>query len=329
MLYNRIVIFGMGAISKLLSSSVRVNTKIVGYLTSCSTYKANCDIPIYTSASQLKKIEFDYIVVAFGDAIKGITYLKKAGIPAEKIVGYAYSGLKYADNEIQQLCNGLFYDKINNSIIPKLFNLPIKKYYLCGINIAENQNIISEDFVREQTLSFLAEEINRRNILGCVAEVGVSNGHFARKINYLFPQKKMYLYDTYSGLIDEDKAHAFELGWGEEQYAEKDEMIDMEELVSNMPFKEQCIIKRGYFPYDFEFNEKFAFVDMDIDFYDTTKAGLEAIYPQVSLGGYIMIHDFNNLIFSECQQAVRDFCAKYNVAYVPIPDNGGSVIIGR
>ena len=94
-----------------------------------------------------------------------------------------------------------------------------------------------------------------------------------------------------------------------------------------MPCKEKCIVKKGYFPESFDLEEELAFVSLDIDFYDSINSGLEKIYPYLSKGGYIMVHDFHNLAFPESRDAVLDFCERNNVAYVPIPDAGGSVVI--
>ena len=44
---------------------------------------------------------------------------------------------------------------------------------------------------------------------------------------------------------------------------------------------------------------------LDTDFYESTKAGLEYLYPLVELGGYVLIDDYN--AFSGCKQAVNEY----------------------
>ncbi len=323
----RIVLFGMGALSKFLTGRIRENIKIVAYLVTGMTGEINGISVI--SVEQLQDIEYDYIVVAFGNTIRGIEILEEANVPKRKIVGYAYSGLSYEESFLQKECGKLIHEKLCNEKIPELFDIPVKEYFLCGMNVLENKDVIKKDFVREQTLSFLAEEIHRKDIKGSVAEIGVSKGEFAWKINFLFPDRNLYLFDTYEGLNDKDKAKAIELGWGEKQYALDEKGIPFEEVLQNMPYQEKCIVKKGYFPDTFDIEDMFSFVSLDIDFYDTTKKGLEVIYPRLSKGGYIMVHDFHNLSYAECRNAVIDFCEENDVTYVPIPDVGGTVVITK
>lgn len=321
----RVILFGVGALSKFLTEHIRENVEIVAYLANEVNEEVNgvCTICL----DQLKDMEYDYIVVAFGNVVRGIDILEKADVPKEKIVGYAYSGQPYKESVIQRECRRIVHEKLRNEKIPELFNVPVKEYFVCGMNVLENRDVIERDFVREQTLSFLAEEINRRNIKGNVAEIGVSKGEFAQTINTLFPDRKLYLFDTYEGLSDKDKNKALELGWGEKLYALGEKGTPIDTVLQSMPYRENCIVKKGYFPDSFDLEDSFAFVSLDIDFYDATKRGLEIIYPHLSKGGYIMVHDFHNLMYEESREAVIEFCEEKGVAYVPIPDAGGSVVI--
>ena len=69
----------------------------------------------------------------------------------------------------------------NTNIICNLFNVPEKKYYLCSMNLADDSFDIEHDFVREQTFSLIAREIERKCVKGTCAEVGVFKGEFAKK----------------------------------------------------------------------------------------------------------------------------------------------------
>lgn len=311
--------------SRFLTGKVKKNVKIIAYLLSEGKGEIG-GIPII-SFENLKDFEYEYIVVAFGNTVKGIEILRNIGIPVDKIIGYAYSGLSYDENVIQNECNKLVKDRIRNSLVPTIFDLPEKQYFLCGMNVAEETELIRRDFVREQTMVFLAKEINRRNIEGSVAEIGVSRGEFAWKINYLFPNRKIYLFDTFEGLPPIDKNKAIEIGWGEKQYAMEEKGTVPEDVLNRMPYKSMCVIKQGIFPDTFDVDENFAFVSLDIDFYATIRSGLERIYPKLSKGGYIMVHDFHNLSFIESRNAIIDFCEENDVPYVPIPDYGGSAVI--
>ncbi len=321
----RVILFGTGSVSKFLTEHLREQVKIAAYLVTGASEVVNGISTI--TLEQLQETEYDYIVVAFGNTMKGIEILEKAGVPNDKIVGYAYTGMSYAENLLQKECSKIVQEKLHNEKISELFDIPGKEYFICGMNILENKDVIKRDFVREQTLAFLAEEINRRNIKGSVAEIGVSQGEFAQKINLLFPNRRLYLFDTFEGLSAKDKDKALEMGWGEKLYALAERGIPVEEVLQSMPCRENCVVKKGYFPESFDLEEDLAFVSLDIDFYDSTKRGLEVIYPHLSRGGYIMVHDFHNLAFIENRDAVLDFCEENGAAYVPIPDVAGTVVI--
>lgn len=324
---KHMVIFGIGALSKMLTKHIKDNTRIIAYLVNDMNGEVD-GIPII-SLDDLDRVEYDYIVIAFGNTKKGIDILIKAGVPQNKIVGYACSGLTYENNFLQQEIDCVAHKILQDEVIPELFNIPQKRFFLCSMNILENREVIKRDFVREQTLAFLAEEIYRRKVVGSVAEIGVSSGEFAEKINFLFPDRKLYLFDTYEGLIPKEREKAITLGWGERQYALDEKGTSTDEVLERMPYADNCIIKRGYFPDTFDVQEKFAFISLDIDFYESIKAGLEKIYPHLSKGGYIMVHDFHNLSFSESREAIINFCDANHVTYVPIPDTGGSVVLTK
>lgn len=53
------------------------------------------------------------------------------------------------------------------------------------------------DHIRLATLELVSYEINSKNIKGNVAELGVYKGKFARYINKMFPDRNLYLFDTF------------------------------------------------------------------------------------------------------------------------------------
>lgn len=324
---KRIVLFGTGALSKFLTEHIGENAEIVAYLRSDA--EGSIDGKPILSIDQLQDVVYDYVVVAFGNTPRGIELLKNAGVPENKIVGYAYSGMTYENSLLQRQCEQFAAGMICGEKIPELFDVAQKRYFVCGMNVPESYDVIEQDYVREQTLAFLAEEIHRKDVKGSVAEIGVSSGAFARKINALFPDRKLYLFDTYEGLPAKDKDKAFALGWGERQYALDEHGTPPEQVLACMPYREMCEIKKGCFPETFDVKEPFAFVSLDVDFYDTVSSGLAMIYPLLSKGGYLMVHDYHNLSYVETKAAVIKFCDENGVAYVPIPDAGGSVILTK
>src|SRR6266540_1215034 len=60
------------------------------------------------------------------------------------------------------------------------------------------------DYIRLSTLELISFEIKKRNLKGNVAELGVYKGKFAKHINKFFPERKLYLFDTFEGFDNRD-----------------------------------------------------------------------------------------------------------------------------
>lgn len=177
-----------------------------------------------------------------------------------------------------------------------------------------------------------SREIHKYKIEGAVAEVGVYRGYFAEYINYFFPKRKFYMFDTFCGFdkrdinIEQEKHYSeFKVG---------DCFLDTSELIvmDKMSTPENCLCIKGYFPETASQikNEKFCFVHLDTDLYLPIKNGLEFFYPRLSHGGYIFIHDFNGSA-KGVREAVKEFCETNNIGYVCLPDSvvKGTVVITK
>jgi hypothetical protein len=53
--------------------------------------------------------------------------------------------------------------------------------------------------------------------------------------------------------------------------------------------------------------EKLALMRLDGDYYDSTMDALVNLYPKLSVGGYVIIDDFGESIWTNCYNAVMDF----------------------
>lgn len=184
------------------------------------------------------------------------------------------------------------------------------------------------DYIRYATLGLCYEEIMSKKIDGNLAEVGVFRGDFAKRMNHLFPQRRLYLFDTFEGFDEKDIAIERTKGYSS---GSQDFSSTNIELVRNrMPYPNNCIFKPGYFPESAEgLEEKFCLVSLDADLFEPIYQGLRFFYPKLEKGGYIFIHDYNNDHYQGAKEAVLRFCAENEVRYVPIPDSGGTVIITK
>ena len=180
---------------------------------------------------------------------------------------------------------------------------------------------------RRATLELMSHEIYRYGIEGSAAELGVYRGNFAKLINHYFPDRKLYLFDTFEGFDSRDADFDRQAGhWITE--ADDFSKTSVELVLGKMEHKENCIIRKVWFPETAEgVEDKFCFVSLDADLYKPTLSGLEFFYPRLVHGGVIMIHDFGNEQFSGVRKAVREFCDKEEISYVCISDSKGSAVI--
>ena len=153
-------------------------------------------------------------------------------------------------------------------------------------NVPRNKIIRNEVelpfLARLQFLESFAKYVYTSNICGNVCEAGVFQGEFAKRINESFPDRKLYLFDTFLGFNYRDIAVEREM-----QYSTVDvgqfSITSVELVLEKMPNRDICTIKKGLFPDTFDlWSEKFCFVNLDMDLYQPTKAGLEIFFPRLA-----------------------------------------------
>ncbi len=202
-------------------------------------------------------------------------------------------------------------------------------YILLGLKRRRTIKVpLITNYIRISNFELVVQEIKERQLKGSVAEVGVYKGAFAKYINQAFPDKKFYLFDTFEGFDDKDVNVEIDknLSSGQQDFSN----TSVNEVLNKMSFKDNCIIKKGYFPESLNgLEDTFCFVSLDPDLYKPILDGLEYFYPRLEKGGYIFIHDYNNDLYPGSKQAVREFCDKYAVPFVPITDSWGTVVISK
>jgi O-methyltransferase len=182
------------------------------------------------------------------------------------------------------------------------------------------------DYIRLSAIELVSHEISRKNLKGNVAELGVYKGKFARYINTYFPERKLYLFDTFNGFDDRDikKEKDEKFSTGNQDFSD----TSLQSVLSRMPHPDKCFPVVGFFPESAkEISDEFVFVSLDADLYDPIYAGLCFFYPKLVSGGYIFIHDFNNDLYKGARKAVEQFCAEQKINFFPLPDSGGSAVI--
>ncbi|MDR3328755.1 MAG: TylF/MycF family methyltransferase [Prevotellaceae bacterium] len=189
---------------------------------------------------------------------------------------------------------------------------------------------LHQDTVRQAVLCLCGDEIKRKAVPGNVAELGVYRGGFASKINHVFPDKMLYLFDTFEGFDDKDVAVecSNRFSTARETRKAKFSNTSVDLVLKAMKYPQKCIVKKGFFPQTAEgLEDRFCFVNLDADLYEPILQGLKFFYPRLEKGGYILVHDYNNSEYRGAKEAVRQFCEGENITFLPLPDASGSAII--
>lgn len=179
---------------------------------------------------------------------------------------------------------------------------------------------LRNDYVRLATLELLCRRLE--DVPGAAAELGVYRGFFARCINQLLPERKLYLFDSFEGFTEEACAtDSF-------QAAHRNTAID--KVLSIMPRPENITVRPGFFPDSLDgLEERFCLVSLDVDFYQATLDGLRYFWPRLEKGGYLMLHDWGSPKLSGVAKALADFEKEkeLRIPVVPLCDVGGSLVL--
>jgi O-methyltransferase len=197
---------------------------------------------------------------------------------------------------------------------------------MMALDKERRQFVFETDYIRASSLELIANEIYDKKIQGSVAELGVYRGDFAKFINRAFPDKKLYLFDTFEGFDKRDIQAEVENNYstGEQDFSK----TSVELVLEKMGNRQNCIIKKGFFPETAEgINDTFSFVSLDVDLYEPMIKGLHFFYERLNNGGYIMLHDYNNNEYKGIKVALRKFSEEKGVPYFPLCDAWGSAII--
>ncbi|HUD91768.1 TylF/MycF/NovP-related O-methyltransferase [Sphingobium sp.] len=289
-----------------------------------SKHGAKVDGHDVVSPRELNDLAFDYVVVT-ARAVDPIRQgLVEAGVPAERIVAYYPS---YSE-KLHVMANrdiAILNDHLGLDLPP----IGLATMYLDHDERADSPDDGPVDFVRNKAFHLAARQIRDRGIAGAVAELGVYRGDQARRINRLFPDRPLYLFDTFTGFSDRDLASE---NAGDLSSAIVGDFVDtsVDLVLGKLAQPELAKVFPGYFPETATgIEERFAFVSLDVDLYDPTRAGLSWFYERLNPGGYIFVHDYNNRRYLGVRKAVDEFVKESGACFVPLPDFAGSVIIAK
>jgi hypothetical protein len=293
----KIIVFGAGLFGKQYIGNLK-NEEIVAVCDNNWEFMNSCDLcgggggmlgHKIISPEKIPEMEFDYVVIAIdcrteigqNSIFEILHQLKELGISEQKILH----------------CN---VDGDENEYIGRTFKHP-----------------------RVQFLYDFAKLVYEKNIDGSVAECGVSYGMYSYHINRAFPDRKLYLFDTFEGFSEHDLK--FEDTKIKNHITLKTTHIvakNEKNALLKCQFRDNIIIKKGYIPNTFDGlpEDKFIFVNLDMDIYAPTIAALNFFALRMSKGGVIAVHDYCDGYWLGCRKAVNEFCNDNSNKITPIGD---------
>lgn len=175
-------------------------------------------------------------------------------------------------------------------------------------------------FQRLNNLQFCVEDVLRRNVPGDLIETGVWRGGatiFMRAIlqAYQVTDRTVWVADSFNGLPEPDP-EKYPADVGDIHYQFTQLKVSQAQVAANFAkyglLDEQVQFLQGWFkdtlpgaPF-----QQLAVMRLDGDMYESTMDALEALYPKLSPGGYVIIDDY---VLKNCQAAVHDFRAAHQI----------------
>jgi O-methyltransferase len=174
---------------------------------------------------------------------------------------------------------------------------------------------------RLENLQFCVTEVLRRGVPGDLIETGAWRGGvtiFMRAIleAYGDTERQVWVADSFQGLPrpDPERWPAEE---GDEHWTRGELAVPLEEVQANFAryglLDERVRFLVGWFADTLPTApiERLAVLRLDGDMYGSTMEALEALYPKLSVGGYVIIDDYGAI--PQCKEAVTDFRAAHGI----------------
>ena len=265
----------------------------------------------------LDVLDCDLLIITARHAEAIAQRCSQLGIPAEKCLFLKNNTTLLDRNGSCSAAKEILGEELLKKLLPRQRIVPTPAQ-LNPHSLPEKD--LSNDYVRLATLELLCRRL--AEVPGAAAELGVYRGFFARCINQLLPDRKLYLFDSFEGFGEEACAvESF-------QAAHRNTAID--KVLAIMPQPESITVKPGFFPESLGGLEKqFCLVSLDVDFYQTTLEGLRYFWPRLVAGGYLMLHDWGSPKLPGVAKALCDYEAELGckIPAMPLCDVGGTLVL--
>lgn len=259
-------------------------------------------------------------------------------------IKWDYEILGFIDSDSRKFGKNLCIDSINYPIYPpqELQKLEFDKVFIGSevpIYIEQITDTLKHLGIQKEKFDFsltfiphyarinfiktFAYKLKEKNINGAVAELGVFRGDTARHINSIFKDKECYLLDTFEGFNAQDCDTESQKGLSKASTSDFSK-TSIAIVKEKMPHLEKCHFIQGHFPKtsnQIPKNEKFCFVNIDVDLYQPILEGLKYFYPKLIRGGGILVHDYFHPYYTGVKLAVDEYCAALGLTPLPIGDS--------
>lgn len=239
------------------------------------------------------------------------------GIPGKRLLFLNNNHLLTDRNDACSIAQSLLGKDLLKKLLPKQRIIPTPARLTDSLLPEQD---LSNDYVRLATLELLCRRLV--GVPGAAAELGVYKGFFARCINQLLPERKLYLFDSFEGFAEEACAcESF-------QAAHRNTAID--KVLSIMPHPTRITVKPGFFPESLEgLEEIFCLVSLDVDFAQATLDGLRYFWPRLQKGGYLMLHDWGSPGLPGVAKALKIYEVEIgqSIPAIPLCDVGGTLVL--
>lgn len=193
--------------------------------------------------------------------------------------------------------------------------------------IARNPHNDRVDLARLLMFVENVRQLDKDQIEGSLAELGVYRGTTAKILHTLLPQRRLYLFDTFAGFDARDLPH-------EKSRASSPQFTDtsldaVARFLGDSPLIRLC---PGYFPAtgaQVPDGERFALVHLDADLFKPTWDALCFFYPRMASGGFMILHDYSSTAWPGIADAVDRFFADKPESIVLVPDRSGTALVRK
>ena len=266
---------------------------------------------------QLPLSDCDLLIITARHAEAIGSRCKELGIPAGKCLFLKNNMVLTDRNAVCTHAMELLGEDLLKKLLPGQHIIPTPAQ-LADSRLPDRD--LSNDYVRLATLELLCRRL--KNVPGAAAELGVYRGFFARCINQLLPERKMYLFDSFEGFGEDACAT--------ESFQAAHRNTAVQKVLSIMSHPENITVKPGFFPGSLNgLEERFCLVSLDVDFYQTTLEGLRYFWPRIELGGYLMLHDWGSPKLQGVAEALSDYEQELGqrIPAIPLCDVGGTLVL--